>query len=482
MALGEVDYGLMGLVGGLSGFVSFFNSILASAIGRFYAIAVGRTQIPGEERNGLDECWKWFNTALLMHLVVPLVLLIIGYPIGEWAVRRFLTIPADRVGACIWVWRFVCLACFVSMITVPFSAMYNAKQYIAELTIYGFITTTINACILYYMVSNPDVWLTKFALLTCVLSVVPNSIIAARAVLYFRECKIKIAYLFDLGRVRKVCSFAGWQFFGVLGNMLRGQGIQLVVNKFFGPSINAGMAIGSQVNAHAITLAGAMQGAFGPAITNSYGAGDLNRMRILSFRVCKFGLALSLIFVLPLILEVSEVLKLWLKNPPAYSIEFCFCILIIALVDKTTVGHMMAVNAVGKIAMYQFVVGSVTIMAVPLAILCAFLWRNPLSVMVALFLVAVTAMFCRVFLARSRAGLSISTWLNKIMIPIFFVILVTVGIGCLPRILISPSFFRIILTTLICECVYVPLIWLYVLSKDERAYFLERIRRMLLRW
>ena len=144
MALGEVDYGLYGVVGGLTAFIGFFNGILSGSISRFYAYSVGMAQKKGEEDVGLEECRRWFSVAVSVHTVVPVVLMSIGYPLGVYAVEHWLTIPADRVQDCVWVFRFVCTTCFLGMVSVPFNAMYGAKQLIAELTIYSFITSTLN--------------------------------------------------------------------------------------------------------------------------------------------------------------------------------------------------------------------------------------------------------------------------------------------------------------------------------------------------
>ena len=111
MALGQTDYGLMGLVGGLITFVTFINNLLSESVGRFYAVSVGAARKKGNEANGLEDCRRWFNTAVVIYTLIPVLLIAIGYPIGMWAVNNFLTIPVDRVEACRWVFRFSCLSC-----------------------------------------------------------------------------------------------------------------------------------------------------------------------------------------------------------------------------------------------------------------------------------------------------------------------------------------------------------------------------------
>ena len=181
MALGVVDYGLIGLVGGLTAFIAFFNSVLAGANARFYAFSVGAAKVATDKQAALEECRIWFNTALSVHTAVPFVLIAIGYPVGVYAIEHWLTIPPDRIATCVWVFRFVCLSCFVGMANVPFSAMYGAKQYIAELTIYSFITSTLNVFVLYYMIKHPSDWLLEYSAWTCLLAVVPQLIISIRA-------------------------------------------------------------------------------------------------------------------------------------------------------------------------------------------------------------------------------------------------------------------------------------------------------------
>ena len=161
MSLGEVDYGLHGLVAGLTVFISFFNDVLGTSLGRFYALAVGRARVMGDD--GLEECRHWFSLAVIIHTILPVCLFVVGWPIGEWVIRHYLTIPPDRMAACLWVFRFSCVGCFIGMVSVPFGAMYGAKQYIAELTVYGFVCTTLNIIVLGYMVTHPGDWLVKYA-------------------------------------------------------------------------------------------------------------------------------------------------------------------------------------------------------------------------------------------------------------------------------------------------------------------------------
>ena len=338
-ALGEVDYGLYGVIGGLTAFVRFFFDILSGSVGRFFALSLGKGTVSEDKDVALDDCRRWFSLAVFIHCVIPTVLIIVFYPVGIWAVRSFLQIPADRVRDCTVVFNFVCLSSIVSMIVVPFNAMYTAKQYIAELTVYSFATITLNVVFLYYLISHPGTWLVEYSVWMCAVSIIPHILIALRAVVLFPECRFKWRYAFDRARYRQMLSYTGWNTVGSLAYVLRGQGLNVLVNKFFGPVVNASMSIANTVSSNAMSLAQAMQGAFYPVITSAIGAKDYGAAKAITFRFCKFDLVLALIFVLPLSLEMPYVITLWLGNPPAYAIGLCQLVLLYTFFDKHSIGH-----------------------------------------------------------------------------------------------------------------------------------------------
>ena len=481
-ALGKTDFGLYDVVGGMTVFITFLNGLLSIATGRFYAFAEGqalKSASEGHAEAGLEECRKWFSTAVLLHTVVPFILIILGYPLGMYAVENWLTIPLDRLDACRWVFRFVCISCFVGMINVPFQAMYTAKQYIAELTIYGIAATTANVFFMYFMVTHPGDWLARYALWMCLVSVVPQMIICLRATKVFPECRFRLRHAWNKDRIFRLSSFAFWQAFGGLGAIFRGQGIQILVNKYFGPAYNASMSIANQVAAQSQTLSGAMQGAFAPAITTACGAGRYDEMRALAYRTCKFGMLLALIFVLPLALELRTILNLWLVDPPPYTAELCWCILLMAIIDKSASGHMLAVAAKGKIAAYQTFLGSSLILTLPLAWFMVAKGIGFVSIGWAMVLTMLICSWGRVWFARKLVGMSARYWAFKIMLPMGVVVGIVGTVGYLLRYVMNTGIIRIFSTTIVCEVLLLPLAWFVLLDSSERLYLTNRIARFL---
>ena len=478
-ALGKTDFGLYGLVGGLTVFIAFLNALLSNATSRFYAFAEGKAKKAteeGREDAGLEECRQWFSTAVLLHTAIPVVLIALGYPLGMYAVEHWLTIPIDRLSACRWVFRFVCISCFVGMINVPFQAMYTAKQHIAELTIYSFAQTTANVFFMYYMVTHPGDWLAKYALWTCLVAIIPHVLICLRTIKVFPECRLNLAYAWNRSRVRQMTSFSLWQAIGGIGAILRGQGMQILVNKYFTPDYNASMSIANQVSAQSQTLSGALQGAFAPAITTACGAGRLDEMRMLAYRTCKFSMLLSLVFVLPLALELRTVLNLWLIDPPPCATELCWCILAMAIIDKSASGHMLAVNAVGKIETYQMFLGGSLILTLPLAWFFVDRGYGFVSIGYAMVLTMMVCAAGRVWFARTLAGMSSRYWCRHIAAPLVGIIVFGLSVGYLPHFIMEESILRVCFTILIVELLLMPISWYFVLDKNERDYVVHRLK------
>lgn len=473
MALGQTDYGLFGLVGGLTGFVLFFNNMLSTSVSRYYAYAVGAAQ--GNGAHGLEECRQWFNLALLLHTVVPMGLVLLGYPIAEYAVTHWLTIPKERVVACGWVLRFSVLSCFCGMVSVPFNAMYFAKQYIAELTIYGFATATLNAAFLYFMVTHPGDWLVRYAGWTSFLGIVPQLLIIVRAVCIFPECRFNRRYLWDKVKLKALLAFSAQRFAGALAIMLQGQGMAILVNKALGPARNAAMAVGNALAGQTEALAAAFLGALSPAITQAVGAGDWGRARRLSFKACKLGTVMVLVFILPLLSEADNVLCLWLKTPPAQSTALCVFALLTLILEKLSSGLYMMLFAVGKIAAYQLWVGLLGVLAVPLAGVSLWVWPNLAMIGVALLISKGFCVLVRLFFASRYGGVSSRGWIKSILLPLLWVSVLAWGVGVWVRWLMAPSFLRVMLTTVATNLLFVPLAWHFALDKDERQFFIGRL-------
>ena len=476
LALGEVDYGLLGTVGALMVFIKFFNSVLVVGATRFYAISIGQTQVATDKAAALEESRRWFNTALTIETAFPAVLFAVGYPIGAWAIRHFLTIPPDRVEACMWVFRCSCLSAFVGMTCSPFNAMYRAKQYIAELTVYSVVTHTLRVLVAGYMISHPRIdWMLPYVFFSCALHIAPSVLIACRARHLFPECRIVPKYMWDRSRLKVTLGYTGCIIMGGSAAMLRQQGLTVLINKLYGPRVNAAMTVANHVNAEASSLSSSLMGAFTPAITTAYGTGDYRAANKLTLRSCKFAILLSFLFTLPLSLELPEVMHLWLKHPPRYATGLCGIMILFYLADACTTGHRIAINAHGKIFWYNLILSSITFATLPLALVAGLMGYNVYWVGGTMVLVATVNSIGRTLFARHYVGMSIRYWAFRVVIPSVLLAVLCGGIGFLPHFVMKASFFRVVVTTLLTEFVFVPLVWFIAFDHDERVFVKEKV-------
>lgn len=477
MALGQEDFGLFGLIGSVVMFLSFFNTQFAGALSRFYAYSVGQARVAADAEMALEECRKWFSAGVMIHTVVPLLLTIVGYPLGTWAIESgVIGVPEARVEACLWLWRFVCASTFVTMVNVPFSAMYTAKQYIAELTLYSVAQTIFRTVFIYYMTLRPGDWLVRYGLMMCLVAGIPQILICLRAALVFPECRLRFKYLWFWAYMRQIGLYAWWQTFGGIGYLARHQFLTVIVNRFFGPRITASFSVGGTVGGEAAALTGAMQGAFAPAITTACGEGDWSRMRAMSYQACKFGTLLTLMFAIPMGLEINELLHLWLKEVPLHAEGICLIMLAVIVVEKFSLGHTIGVNASGQVAKYQVFRGLSCLTAVPFSIVAVLAFRHVYAVAFALLLTTCIVCCSDVCLARRRIGLSVRHWLVRIIAPLFVATCLTVLVGSLPRFFMMASFVRMVVTTVFSLASLLSISWYFVLDPTEREFVCAKVR------
>ena len=466
-ALGQSDYGLYCVVGALIPFITFFNSILGVSVARYYAYSIGQAQKEGVI--GVNEDLKrWFNTALSIHLVVPFVLILVGAPVGEYAIRHWINIPTDRIAACAWVFRIALVTTFLNMASVPFTAMYTAKQFIAVLACFGILASVLNFCFAAMLFHVSGDKLIVYALFMLIVNAGIPFCQIFFAVLKFPECRLKFAYWWDRKRLCEITSFAGWTLFGGSGGLIATQGNVFVINHFFGPVLNSSYGIAGQVSSHTGTLASALMGALAPAVTTREGSGDRAGTLRLASSTGKMGALLILVFAIPLTLELPTVLGLWLKEVPPYAGPICMIALLSSVMDKLTLGHQMAISAAGRIARWQMTGGGILLFTVPLATVLVLCGSGPISASIAYWVASLGCLVSNICFARYLLGMPIMPWLRTVFVPLWATVGISGAIGSLPHFVFTASFLRVCITTLCTLVAFLPLAWFVVLSKAER--------------
>ena len=284
----------------------------------------------------------------------------------------------------------------------------------------------------------------------------------------FKECRIRWTYWGDWKRLRSLLSFAGWTTFGFGGYTFGHQGNVVLTNQFFGSAMNASYGIAAQLTNHTGALSNALMGAMTPVITSCEGSGDRQRTIRLALRSGRIGGFLLILFGVPLLLELPEVIRLWLGKLPECVVPICSVALCSAIVSKLTLGHQMAMNASGKIALWQFFEGTILAAMVGFGFIFILSGFGPLSAALGCLCSSIVSAGTVLVFCHIRLNMNISLWFRHVAGPITAITIVTILFAGMSVWLLPPSFLRILVTTACSLAIMLPLGWLIILEDAER--------------
>lgn len=417
--LGIDDYGLYNVVGGVVTMFTFLNSAMANSSNRFITYALGK----GNEK----ELHDTVCSTCVIHWIIAGIILILAETIGLWFLNNKMVIPESRLLACNWVYQFSIIACIVTIISVPYNAMIIAHEKMATFAFISILDAGLKLLIVFLIqLSNSDKLILYAGLILCV-----NIIIRFIYQLYcrrnFEEAK-NIKYK-RLPELKSIASFAGWSLIGNLAYIGYTQGLNILLNLFFGPAVNAARGVAVQVQSAVKAFVGNFQTAINPQIVKSYATNDLSRMHNLVFASSKFSYYLLLCMVLPLSIEAENILGIWLKEVPDYSVVFTILTLCITLVEPLSNPIGVANNATGDIRLYQIVEGGSLLMIVPIAYIILRCGGAPISVFIVQLVIMYLVQLVRIFLVCNKIGMSKRTYITRVLLR---VVVVTITSSIIP--------------------------------------------------
>lgn len=358
-ALGVQDYGIYNVVGGFVALFAVVSGALTSAISRFITFELGKGDILILKRT--------FSNAIVVLIGISLFVILLGETAGLWFFHHKLIIPPDRLDAAFWVFQLAIAAFMISLLSTPFNACIIAHERMDAFAYISILEVIAKLVICFAVMHSPIDRLIFYSLLLCFTSIIVFSIYILYCKRHFAECRGTLE--FDHKITKNMFSYAGWSFIGSSGWILRSQGGTILLNLFGGPIVNAANAIAISLSSSVSNFANCITNAFTPQITKSYASGnfhDLNKLLIYGPKVSFFML---FIIALPVILNTGFILHLWLGKVPEHSVEFVRLILLMSLLEIISVPLVTVKNATGNIRNYQIVVGSIQLLAVPLAYL-----------------------------------------------------------------------------------------------------------------
>lgn len=467
-ALGIENFGIFNLVGGVIGMLGFLSGAMAVSTQRYFSYYIGAGQ--------LDKQRDIFKTSVLLHLIIGLGVVIILEVLGIFLFNGLLNIPEERIASARMVYHFMIVSTFFTINAVPYDASINAHENMLVDSIVGVIEAFLKLGIAFWLMNARYDRLITYGILYASMTIIIRLIKSIYCLRNYSECKVGLKGIYEPGIFKEMFTFASWNLFGALCNVIRNQGITIVLNVFIGVIANAAYGIANQINGLLSTFSLNLMRAINPQIVKSEGSGDRKRMLKLAVFACKSSFLLLAIFAVPLIIEMDYVLNLWLKEVPQYAVVFCKLILVISLIKQITAGLMMAIQSIGNIKAYQSVLGTLLILNLPVAIILLKLGLPPYSVLVGSIALEVVAALARTFFANKLAGLSVREFLLKTLIASFasvgFVYLVTFRFSSY----FESNFVRVIYTAIVSVLLILIAARFIVFSNEENMKIISLIK------
>ena len=448
--LGVEDFGINNVVSGFIGMLGFLSASLGAASSRFITYDLGKGDISIMKET--------FGNIVTIHLILAIIVLLIGETIGLWFVLNKLQIPENRSTASLWVYQFSILSFMLSIISVPYNATIIAHERMKAFAYITIVDAILKLLIVYLLIVIPYDKLILYSFLFFCIQIFDRTVYGIYCYRNFEETKTKL--IFDKKRFKEIFSFAMWTMNGNLAVIGYTQGINVLLNMFFGPIVNAARGIAVQVQSVVRSFCSNFQMALNPQLTKSYAQNNLKHMQELVIVSSKFSFFLLYIISLPLMLEAPLVLKWWLGIIPEHTVNFLRLILCSSMLIALSNPLIVSVHATGKIKKFQIIEGTILLTIVPIAyILLKFFHISPEYVFVVHIIVELCTQYVRLRIVLPMIGMKLGDYFKSVIKPILSVVLISPWLPFIANATVSGqwvSFFFVCIVCVICipVCVY----------------------------
>lgn len=467
--LGVEDFGIYNVVGGIVVMFSFLNGAMAQATQRFLAFELGR--------NDFQQLRKVFSLSVTIHIGIALLVFLLAETVGLWFLNHRMNIPVDRMEAARWIYQFAIFSFMVSVVQVPYHAAIIAHE---RMSVYAYISIAEVGLKLFVVFVLGWVAFDKMKLY----AVLVFGVNVVTALLYRIYCKWKVegcryGFIWDKKLYKILTGFAGWNLFGTLAWLMKSQGLNIILNIFYGPVLNAAYGIANQVNTAVNSFVQNFSMALNPQIVKSYAMGDLSYTVTLLFRGARFSYYLFLFFAVPLLIETEVILKLWLKNVPEYAVVFTRLVIVNSLFESFTYTMGTAIQATGKNKWYQFIVGSTILLNLPLAywfLNCGY--EPPVVLLVSVFISLVT-LFQRLLILRHFYRFSFFRFVLNVFIRSAGIAVVSCILPYGLHLYLADGWAKWIMVSGVSLIMVFLTVFFLGLDRQERRYFLNLLKQRL---
>lgn len=468
-----VDYGIYSAVGGIVSTFAVVSNVLTNASQRFFSYGLGKG-------NSVDNTRSLFSTIFYTYVILAIILIILLETVGIWFLQNKMTIPDGREVAAMWVFQFSLLSFVVSLLTNPFGAMIIAKE---KMGIYAYISiadVVLKLLIVYCITAFDYDQLKVYAVLMAFAHITIN-------IIYIVFCKkiapeVKLLRTIDKDTIKSVFSYSSWTLFGALTGMCNTQGINIVLNVFFGPIANAAYSVSQQVSGAIVHFAGNFSLAIKPPLIKSYASEDYSGvMKLFNFGT-KTTFVLMYMLILPIFICAPEILKIWLGDVGDHMIDFVRLTLIYSLIVTISNPITNIVQAAGKVKIYHGIVDGFTLFSLPITIL---LYKLGMEINTCYFTIIVTfsiAHIIRLFVLRKVfSHFSIRKYIQNLIIPMLLIAVSSAVIMWVTKGWFGESIIETILCCAVAFLLVVSLSYFFLFSKNERQYVIRIIKTKILK-
>lgn len=465
--LGATDYGIYNVVGGIVTIVSFLNSALGASTSRFLTFALGEKNIQKQKST--------FGACLNLHIGIALLVLILGETVGLWFFYEKMVIPDERMVAAFWVYQFSILTTMVSFTQVPYNASLIAHE---EMSIYAYVGLyeAISRLIIAYLITiSPIDKLVFYGLLLLINTIVVQLFYRWYAVKHFEECRFSLVK--DKVLYKRLLSYGGWDLFGNLALVCQGEGVNLLLNVFFGPVVNAARAIAFQIQGAVTQFVSNFMTAVRPQVIKNYAEGNVDKMYTMTFYAAKFSYILMLALVVPIIYEIRFILGIWLGDAvPDETALFAVIVLMTYTWRTFHIAALMPYHAIGKIKTGNVTIGSLMIATLPIGYVLFKFGCPAYSVFLAIFAVEIVGMFAIYWLIHRYEYFPYKYVFTRILMPCGLVTIFTIILPAFITHLMNDGWARLIIVGISTEFSLLLSALYLGLNKEERTRIFSFIK------
>ena len=466
-ALGENDYGIYNVVGGVVAMFTIISGALNSAVSRFITFEMGKGAAAR-----LNEV---YSTAVTIQFIIALTVVAAAEPIGLWFIENEMTIDPSRIPAAKLVLHFSILAFVINLMSVPQMASITAHEKMSAYAAIGVLDGLLRLAVAFMIMRSPMDRLVYYAALMAAVVLIVRGAYGIYCRTHFPECRYRP--VFEKPLMKEMFSFAGWNFIGVSAGVLRDQGGNILVNLFYGTAVNAARGIAVQLNAAVQGFVTNFMTAVNPQITKSYASGDKAYMLSLIRRSSRMSFFLLFVIALPILFNTEYLLSIWLKDVPAHTVMFVRLFLVFALCESISNPLITAQLATGKIRNYQLVVGGLMLLNIPVSYI--FLKHGAaaeitVAVAIAISLVCLAA---RLVMLRGMIGLSIRKFVSDVCLKIVLVVVISLILPIAIYNVLPDGFAGFVISAAVCVAISGSAVLFMGLDGKERKELSAMIRK-----